>query len=786
MPPKKLSLEGHVSSRFDKDGREQKVFPSRTAKRRSAGTRSSLKRLTSEERRKQATFTQHYADWRSTPSNSNECIITPSDDEDEYFEQPQSKKKRRTSKGPKRKGLERGQSTLTQNELLDLGRTARSRLRDEAEDFDIYDEDGKDRYVEKLGQQQKERANRIPFLRQGSSAARQDSGIDRLAKMVEDVETQTQARVPEIAESSQTDTTSAAKAKTRLVDYQTPRKVRFMEVPSSETPPSIKLSTRRSHRTPLAKELQRSPLKERSTNVPTKRTAQRSAKEALSPFNERYTEQSPQKDVHPSPENQNKAMKMLEAVRFRQRGMAPPPRRLKRVTTIQESQQEDEEPQIEEAVNDMLPPPRKLKRVTTVQDSQYDDADLETQDYHHAVRSAEAGSAEEVAECTVGEDELDEAEIEDADYIGYDDPETCDPANSALDRDAARAWLETQTQRQLYSAIGSDVEGEDDRYNDSGGYAANVIQQPALPSQELGEISTPPLLSDDTLPSEEVDPHSDTVDWAEVKRPALPDKLSFDNLEKHVSNSTKDSGDEELVLNSQHRDQERRALVGLSSSSSPPLRPSQISTVVPTQASPQTSPIDLPKALPTVQSNKRNKLETQRTLPPQSSSPFPMPPQTLDTQSFVRPQKGGIVQAETLSSDSFALPPSLQPSSPQRTVTTQALSSSPLPLPPKTQDESLLPHRDMDPSSPSLPPQLFSHVGTNTFLTRTISSSSIPLPPWDTQDRLGRARQSSPVWASQKKKAGKIGQDSDFDWSLPPPPPLSSGSVRGTPGSSAR
>lgn len=180
--------------------------------------------------------------------------------------------------------------------------------------------------------------------------------------------------------------------------YRTPNKVRFTNtIPSSQSPASAKLSTQRSQRfrdaelSPLKHSpfkhspLRRSPLKEKSGNVP-------------SPARLQGGEKASQNDAT-----------LLNA----------PPSPL--------------------AVNPVTVPPlklsRTLKRVSTVQDSQYEE-DLELPISPDEDDETDAGlNVEETADETYDYDDDDYDEIQ----------PTYDPANAALERDAAR-FFRTQTQ----------------------------------------------------------------------------------------------------------------------------------------------------------------------------------------------------------------------------------------------------------------------------------------------------------------------------------------------------
>lgn len=291
----------------------------------------------------------------------------------------------------------------------------------------------------------------------------------------------------------------------------TPRKPRIIEVPSSQSPASVILSTKGSIHSVRFRDAARYPLTSKDGNArlpsPTKRL---------------------------SPASHNISMKMLQNSRMA--------RLEKRKSDISEALNV-EEPK-EAPLENEHSSTRTLKRVTTVQDSQLED--LELDDLHD------------------NEDYL-RADDNDADqYTATWDLEqaTCDPAYSALDRDAARfGWTQTQRVPPTRDVV---PDSEDAENRDDG---------------PEGTLSAPQSLG--------------RGDDQDVEIQLLRELGEEVNEASHGSqpmpkiNSTSPPADSLL----QHSTSDIQI-----PSSPPPLRPSQISTVVPSQPSPKqpSSPITSP------------------------------------------------------------------------------------------------------------------------------------------------------------------------------------------------
>lgn len=643
--------------------------------------------------KKQSSLTQ--MQWTATP---RQVIDVPSDDDDEWEERPAKRRKRSTAKAKKGKLEEReaGQSSFTQVDYLGrMGRPRRSDVDDDG--FQIWHDSDTEADI----------ASSSPTQKAASSAhttGSENAGLE----------------IPESSQAIDANTTKdklpVSGAERLVTGPRTPQKVRFAEVPSSQTPPS----TRKTASLPAlrSRSLSRSPLKERSVNV---HTSLRKPK---------------------SPESQNMTMKMLENVRFRQRAqrewstsqkqldddlqrcaaeatdelsirtyrMSPPlPGRLARTTTIQDSQAEDfhgsyglprnggtpesvrtgtvadsqknssnetlaEDSQFQQPIR------RELKRIATVQDSQCSDSD---DGFDDDEASAEQYDGHATAhDCTY-----------DPTRQQHTFPEgTWDPAFSALARDATRfQW--TQTQPQL-SEVDEHSETEDEDLDR--GCASRTsprnrgLQSSTAPAQfegisavETDQISQHPCGTQHGVPddTEESISHTDAVardDSAYGSDNVVVTSKSFEipsssppaSTALAARLSTDDPGYETVR------------------SSPPLLRPSQVSTIVPTQASIATrepSPLRKVKQEPLTQTpaSRRHPQAYSLMISPQkscslwqpeslSSSPLPLPPWTSpEKHRLTRPscdkvdgslELGSDVQMNSLADFSLPPPPPLSSS----------------------------------------------------------------------------------------------------------------------------
>jgi len=370
---------------------------------------------------------------------------------------------------------------------------------------------------------------------------------------------------------------------------RTPRKLTFTEIPSSQSPLSGKLSTQRSVR---FQDVERSPLKERSTNV---------------------RQASPTK---PSVDSQPTTLKMLqrvhlERVQARKGTMLPTPpipvggTPEKRVLSWSAGETK---------------PKRSLKRTNTVQDSQFEQADLALDDGH-----GEVGNKEPATE---DHDEFDHDEG-DGDYDDDMGQNTYDPAHSALDRDATR-FLHTQMQTQtqghdltphVSNSTCSDEEivASEDDHDDT-----IVPTRPAsiaAPMKDLFQELGDALRRSVPTPSEQ---HPDANPAAETEHTNGPPTVPNPDIQEQ--DPTNDAN-------------------GLIPSSPPILRPSQVSTVVPTQQTPKTQRFPPRPSSHGLQFN---------TLPAPNS---PSPPRHTHTHDLPSSPLPWPPENNTLSSSPLPLPP---------------------------------------------------------------------------------------------------------------------------------
>ncbi|EMC99611.1 hypothetical protein BAUCODRAFT_29982 [Baudoinia panamericana UAMH 10762] len=357
----------------------------------------------------------------------------------------------------------------------------------------------------------------------------------------------------------------------------TPRNVRFVEVPSSQSPASVKLSSQKPWRCRMRS---RSPLQERDANVRTP------------------THAKTQDTSHATPDN--KHYPALEE-EFADAGTGSP----KSIATV------------------TAEPARTLKRTTTVQDSQCDDIDLNS-----AQDSGNSGWS--TTDNFFGHDEC----LGQYHSIDLDDG-LFDPAYSALDRDAARFALRAQTQgHTLVPQVSNSTDTEDDGLlNDE-------------PEQGL------PALAGDERPAEAGIVSAEGCDAVAATQP-LEARVATPSMECRPT--TKPWCDHPSL-----EEEEERV------PSSPPLpRPSQVSTIVPTQASVVAPFAKFLEATPVLNSPSKAAHSWHETA---SSSPLPLPPwSSPERERFVEllategEQEDGLPDQNTVgtlqSLVDFSLPP---------------------------------------------------------------------------------------------------------------------------------
>lgn len=559
--------------------KKQKTFSHR---RHISKPRASLGSIEKEKR--QSSLTQ--LDFVSTPQTNDVIPISSDNDNDEDFVVEQPRKRRRVSakgseggewtpkssstrssgkkqsvKGKGKKKLEKGQQTMTQIEFVPS--THRQQMEDDIEDGDDMEDDEHNVGV------------------RDSPVNLSKASVKRTLPWTHYSEDETD-HVPQSPVKSREGRAQlkAARQHPDLAahsiathDFTTPKKAaRHLEIPSSRSPPSIKMSTRQSRKSQRFHHSQKSPSKSPSTS-PSKLASLR-----RTPLQEKSSNMVPPRWQPETQESQNPTMKMLQQVRMRtkmggaplhEEAPTPPlkikpqkrvavessqaddsrttkrsiPHKLQRTTTVQDSQASEENIMTQA-------PPHALVRTLTVQDSQHEDLDLSSQLY----RSMSSRENLRVADSQFVNDRYDEYDEEEAEEEEEEYPHTYDPVSAALDRDAARyAWTQTQaarTQQRKTQVIDSEDDSDEDDLDrgivpDSESEDEIVL----LPSPTAQHGPSQELLSED-MPI----PHSE----GEVGEPTP--KAQTITQKKRPSPSPP--------------------------SSPPPLRPSQVSTVMPTQSSP--------------------------------------------------------------------------------------------------------------------------------------------------------------------------------------------------------
>jgi hypothetical protein len=563
--------------------KKQKTFAHR---RHISKPRSSLG---SEKEKRQSSLTQ--LDFVSTP-RANDVICIPSDDDEEEeedfaVEQPRkrrrvsakgsegedwtprmsgkkSSEKRSSAKAKKRAGLERGQQTMTQIDFVSSAQ--QPHIEDDIEDDEDADlEDKQGAGLQKGGPIRtlpwmNEEQDEVDYVPQSPVTDSKSKGIGN-----------TMHPQPNLALHS-----------IATYDFTTPRKIaRHLEIPSSQSPPSIKLSSKKSQRTQRHLLGQKSPSRSPSKS-PSKlnimwRSPLMEKPVNIAPLKWQHETQESQKQESQKQESQNPTMKMLQQVRMHTKmgrtslhetAPMPPPKRplrqdksgksqatkipdtqlapartLKRATTVQDSQASDENIMTQA-------PPLGLHRTHTIQDSQHEDLDLSSQLYRSL-------SSRENLRITDSQANNDDYEINEDYYEEEDYPQTYDPVSAALDRDAARyAWTQTQAPRTQHTTRTQIADSEDETDEDDldrgiipdSDSEEEIILLPSA-SKRRGRDRSQELCSDDL-----VVPHLNPKDNETAKQPEEQPQ------DREIPNSLP---------------------------SSPPLRPSQVSTIMPTQSSPQ-------------------------------------------------------------------------------------------------------------------------------------------------------------------------------------------------------
>ncbi|KAI7087161.1 hypothetical protein KC356_g4401 [Hortaea werneckii] len=696
----------------------------------------------------QASFTQQYPHWLTAIEHQPSRIQGTETDDDEY-EEPRPKKRRKKSE------RERGQATYTQMTKAILGREPTPKVAVRADGWQVPDSSiiGSDGSGH-------EDVGRMEAIKQ-RQRARNAGGIHCTDWTPLNDDSGYETRIDGTGELYQPDSASpfqpfVQSTPPTAIKLQTPRRQRFSKdtvIPSSQSPASGKLlSTQKSQR---FRNLERSPLKERTVNVPSPSNRTRE-------LQKRKAEGSPLKMTDAKIKQ---GSQRISPVRFK---LAP---RLLANTGEAEAQKsalalgrgdaggqkaQDEKMLADQDDRSNTRPSRELKRTKTVQDSQYEDLDLSDAEFDFPGDYGGERLDGTCQESCRGDTFHDEDFGEETQFSNRDDIQlTYDPAWSALDRDAARFCqppTQMQTQIKLEPHVSNSTTTIEDLERESLGGGIND-EAGRRPSQELG--------SDDLqgIQNEEREEDRDLEANEQPRVDAVPPRSQTRVLRKYVSNSTCADDDEDgdleedldgfpdrsqelgssdfddgvKVLSSQQEEKRKSPgppafaaksrpqdpLGALSEStkqhrppisdednenripSSPPLRPSQVSTVAGTQISPS-----------------RHK-DTQR------------PPPLTVASPRTRPQ------------------PDLIPSSSK-------------------------------PSSPTAPASPNSKQPFSQW-PETFPSSPLPLPPWSSPPRPHETQASKARSQTQLRGArGSIGLGSLADFSLPPPPPMSSSSRPGT------
>ncbi|KAM0723760.1 hypothetical protein Q7P37_000750 [Cladosporium fusiforme] len=635
-------------------------------RRHIAKPRTSLGSIEAEKR--QSSLTQ--LDFVSTPQPSNEVIRIPdTDDEDEEFVIDQPKKKRRVSskngaddswtpkagnrsstrrrsaKIKQENGREKGQQTMTQMDFVPSSH--RPEVEDDIEDEQDYGLSGSDGETNQQTRASKTggRKRTIPWL---------DQEDDVIEKIPASSDTPTRESIPQSPARIVHQPPDLTIHSIAAYDFTTPKKTaRNSEIPSSQSPPSIKLSSKCSQKSGQISAVQASPSKR--ANTPRR-----------SPLKEKNANIGPQRWQPETQESQNPVMRMLEQVRLHKKlnnaplheaapmpppkrpqsrvlveasqdeypptQAQPPPRKLRRVATVQDSQADDDNLMTQAA-------PPNLSRVSTVQDSQHEDLDLSSQLY----RSISSRENVKELESQTYNNEYDDNE--------YDDPgpHTFDPVSAALDRDAARyAWTQTQaprkaTQQARTQIEDSEAESDDDDDDLDRGIVPDsdnedevvLVSKPANRDGPSQEISSHDMSRKRSETPKEQDDGDETILVGEPRNGGHAHKMdSCDLLPKHGEEPSKPA---DVHPPSNPEKQITRSTSNSPPSSPPALHPSQVSTIIPTQASPQH------RHHPTTQPNS-NEPSNDAFSPPR---PF----------SAAKKRHASYTQALTISSSPLPLPP---------------------------------------------------------------------------------------------------------------------------------
>ncbi|GAB1737735.1 hypothetical protein NU219Hw_g2146t1 [Hortaea werneckii] len=699
----------------------------------------------------QASFTQQYPHWL-TPIGHHPGRLQEAETDDDGYEEPRPKKRRKKSE------RERGQATYTQMTKAILGREPTPKVAVGADGWQVPDSSiiGSDGSGH-------EDVGRMEAIKQ-RQRARNAGGIQCTDWTPQNDDSGYETRVDGTGEAYQHASTSPSQpfAQTTppsAIKLQTPKRQRFSkdtEIPSSQSPASGKLlSTQKSQR---FRDFGRSPLKERSVNVPspTKSTRGSQKRKAQGSPPKPTDAEIKQESQRISPLKFKLAPKLLANV-----GEAETRKSAVALGRGDNGGQKAQDGKMLADQDDLINarPSRRLKRTRTVQDSQYEDLDLSDAESDFHGDYGEEGLDGTYQETRQDNEFNDEDYGEEAEFSDRDDIQlTYDPAWSALDRDAARFCqppTQMQTQIKLEPHVSnSTITIEDlERESLSGGTSDEAERKP---SQELG--------SDDLRGMQnqvrQKDQDRDLEAKEQSRVDAVPPRSQNRVLRKYVSNSTCADDDEDEDL--------EEDLNGF------PDRSQELGSS------------DLEDGMRVLSSQQAEKRRSRE--PPDfaaQSKPRTPPDELSASEKKVRPP----IPDEDSENRIPSSPPPLRPSQVSTVAGTQLspsrLKDTQRPPPLTLASPRTRPQLDFIPSSskPSSPTAPASPNSKQPFSQwpETFPSSPLPLPPWSSPLRLHETQASKARSQTQTHGGrGSIGIGSLADFSLPPPPPMSSSSRPGT------
>lgn len=587
-------------------------------------------------------------------SSSSNRALDVSSDEDFEESRPPKRQKRRSDGTRKLSVRSSDQSNLTQFERGDLGsflKSERSGCSRNRASIKVWEDPEPYAWKAEVKDLQQHYPQNASWLLDGAHDA-------------ENVGT-----VPEIPESSQMRVESSQSVDRGIKmsqtdnvgELQTPAKSRIKpEIPSSQTPPSTKTSTRSTVR---REDVDRSPLRQRSTNIL-----------ATSP-------------IRPSAGSRNTSLRMLEATKFRERSakradrmltaspskhsIASRPGDWEQVETtqthtveVQPNVRPIQHTQISQGPPSPRPVPRRLRRTLTVQDSQIDDfgplSVVRTQSLDGETVSLQRITTIQDSEADPDQDDLYtslEAEmypsttLEGLTQFPYLES-TYDPAHSALDRDAER-FLWKQTQMEHHVRAMDDVQEHDESETDDDDLDVRIAAAASTRNNRPLEVTAQSSQGNAITP----------------KKRASDATRKASRHESEAMMPITHSPEKACPPERLHAVQDLDVQVVLSS----PHNPSQISTIVPTQWSQALQPPDAESSdLKRLKEHVAADVDTMPSSPPKlfsaaldvlSSSPLPLPPSSLgfeheDSNTRKADQAGKYRSDNSLESIvDFSLPP---------------------------------------------------------------------------------------------------------------------------------